>query len=81
MRWIRLGPSYRVGPCLTEADLASLTIGTADPDRAAAWRRHIDECPECAARVERELFCRPYRIPPEFRVFPPWRRCEIREDL
>ena len=31
-------------------------------------------CPECAAQVPRELFEPPYRVPPRFRAFPPWRR-------
>jgi rubredoxin len=30
-------------------------------------------CPECAAMIGREVFEPPYRIPREFRAFPPWR--------
>jgi DNA-directed RNA polymerase subunit RPC12/RpoP len=31
-------------------------------------------CPECGARVAREVFARPYPIPRQFRAFPFWRR-------
>lgn len=48
-----------------------------------AMERRSDEggairCPECAARVKRAVFTEPYLIPPECRVFPPWRRRETR---
>lgn len=31
-------------------------------------------CPECATVVGRDLFEPPYRVPDEFRAFPPWRQ-------
>ena len=31
-------------------------------------------CPECAVRVARDIFAPPYHVPPDYRVFPPWRR-------
>jgi predicted RNA-binding Zn-ribbon protein involved in translation (DUF1610 family) len=29
-------------------------------------------CPECAAMISRDLFEPPYRVPRQFRAFPPW---------
>ncbi len=30
-------------------------------------------CPECAAEIDRRLFAPPFRVPAQFRMFPPWR--------
>ncbi len=33
----------------------------------------VVQCPECATHVDPDVCSPPYRIPREFRVFPPWR--------
>ncbi len=32
----------------------------------------VVRCPECGCRIHRDVFAPPFRIPREFRVFPPW---------